>query len=154
MPVRVMLPLLRLQQLADSAFPIGSAAHSFGIETLVEAGLLTTESLAAFLQDYLEETGTLEASYCAASCGCQSLDQWLEWNAELGARKLARESRDGSAAMGGDFCGWPRIFRATKSCSERLLLARRSIWRPASAWLRASSVSSLQPLPQLICSNR
>jgi urease accessory protein len=103
MQTSMMLPLLQLQQLADSAFPIGGAAHSFGIEALMEAGLLNTEILAAFLEAYLHETGTLEAAYCRASAGCPDIHHWLAWNAELGARKLARESRDASAAMGRRF---------------------------------------------------
>src|SRR6185437_2901191 len=58
------LRLLKLLQLADSALPIGSAAHSFGIETLVAEELLTVEHLAQFLEDYLHETGALESVFC------------------------------------------------------------------------------------------
>ena len=103
------IALLRLQQLADSSLPVGGASHSFGLEALVDAELLNTEILERFLQDYLAETGALEASYCIASCesaraaGDGVIEEWLRWNAELGARKLARESRDGSAAMGRRF---------------------------------------------------
>jgi urease accessory protein len=93
---------LRLQQFADSALPIGGAAHSFGIESLVDAGLLNENGIESFLTGYLQETGVLEAAYCAASCD-PDLDKWLRWNIELSARKLARESRDASAAMGRRF---------------------------------------------------
>lgn len=123
-----MLALLRLQQLADSAFPIGSAAHSFGIEALVDAGLLNVEGLARFLEDYLDESGMLEAGYSVASCALGSgpeqnpekIRQWLEWNGELGARKLARESRDASAAMG------RRFLRLAAGISREPLLAQAS----------------------------
>jgi urease accessory protein len=116
--------LLRLLHIADSALPIGGAAHSFGIEFLIEEGLLDVDKLEAFLFDYLEETGALEAMYCARSCEIarvgattapseprasasgipdDTLTRWLSLNAELGARKLARESRDASTAMGRRF---------------------------------------------------
>ena len=66
-------------------------------------GCCTCEILERFLMDYIGETGALEAAYCAASCTPPNIPEWLRWNAELGARKLARESRDASSAMGRRF---------------------------------------------------
>jgi len=99
------MALLRLQQFADSALPIGGAAHSFGLESLVDAGLLNTENLEAFLEDYIQEVGVLEAAYCARSCELTrpQLLTWFGWNLEFAARRPARESREASAAMGKRF---------------------------------------------------
>jgi len=104
------LQLLRLLQLADSALPIGSTAHSFGLETLVEEGTLRVEQLEIFLQGYLAEAGTLEAAFCRRSYALSAQiatatfeEQWLALNNELSAFKTARESRVASATLGRRF---------------------------------------------------
>lgn len=122
-----MADFLRLQQLADSALPIGGASHSFGLESATDAGLLDPENLESFLAGYLAEAGTLEAFYCIRSCRLPDpdevlddgvLDKWFGWNTELGARKLARESREASRAMG------RRFLRLAAQVSASVWLAR------------------------------
>jgi len=88
-------------QLADSAMPIGSAAHSFGLESLVAEELLRPDTLAGFLRDYLVETGTMEAVFCRAAHS-----EWAGWarlNQQLSARKPANESRLASLTLGRRF---------------------------------------------------
>lgn len=101
---------LRLLHLADSALPIGALAHSFGLESLVSAGMLTVDDLPGFLGGYLEEAGLLEAVFCreAFRLACNrdadfDADQWLQLNHRLSAQKPARESRVGSASLGRNF---------------------------------------------------
>jgi urease accessory protein len=104
------LDVLRLLQLADSALPVGSTAHSFGLETLVEDGALNAAGLEPFLADYLVEAGAQEGAFCraahrlAAEVTRREQDfrsgPWLEINQSLSARKSARESRSASATLG------------------------------------------------------
>ena len=105
-------------QLADSAMPIGSLAHSFGIESLVHAGQLQVNDLPGFLQGFLEEAGFMEAVFCRQAFEWIAFElteasdrelapfptvQWLELNDSLSALKPARESRLGSASLGKNF---------------------------------------------------
>ncbi len=104
------LQFLRLLQLADSALPIGSTAHSFGLETLAGEGELNVAQLESFLQDYLMEAARLEAAFCRLGYRLISLSErdslllrWLELNERLSAFKTARESRAASATLGRRF---------------------------------------------------
>jgi urease accessory protein len=104
------LRFLRLLQLTDSALPIGSTAHSFGLETLAVEGDLTVAQLESFLQGYLMEAARLEAVFCRLGYRLASLTErdslllhWLELNNRLSAFKTARESRVASATLGRRF---------------------------------------------------
>jgi len=89
-------------QLADSAMPIGSAAHSFGLETMIAEERLTADSLPSFLNGWLEETGIVEAAFCRAAHRLAGAE-WEALNQQLSARKPAHESRTASLTLGRRF---------------------------------------------------
>ncbi len=101
--------LLRLLQLADSALPVGAAAHSFGLESLIEDGCVTVDGLEEFLRGYLEENGALEAGFCRAAHELSRAQdgefaaRWEELQRRLSARRMAREGREASLTMGRRF---------------------------------------------------
>lgn len=104
------LSFLQLLHLADSGFPIGALAHSFGIESLVAAGLLSAADLEIFFRGYLEEAGVVEAVFCRQAVLIARESElefprarWLEINDTLAALKPAREVRAASAALGRNF---------------------------------------------------
>lgn len=101
---------LLLQQLADSAFPIGGQAHSFGMETLVSDGQVTPQTLEVFLRDYLDESGVVDGWFCRQAHQLAAeveeerwIDGWLLLNRRLSALRTARESRSASATLGRRF---------------------------------------------------
>lgn len=104
------IKLLRLLQLADGALPIGTVAHSFGLETLVADGFLSNGRLESFFRDICDEAGVLEAAFCRAAHRCSASSaisfptlDWLALNRRLSSLKPARESRVASATLGRRF---------------------------------------------------
>lgn len=101
---------LKALQLADSALPVGSLSHSFGLETLVFDQDLAGDvqkcvaALSDFLEDALAEWLLIDAVCCHEAYGCGLTRSPLtEVNAQMSAIRLAREPREASLAMGRRF---------------------------------------------------
>jgi len=97
--------LLSLLHFGDSAFPTGGYAHSFGLETYCQAGLVRgREDLERFLLAQLEGSagpcdataavGTLRSATSQDLAACHAIDETLE------AMKPVREFREASRQMG------------------------------------------------------
>ena len=96
-----MLRYLQLLQLADSALPIGTLAHSFGLESMVSEQHLSLNTLFPYFSDLLEESLLLDAVYCRAAHAETADIPYL--NQRFSAVRLARESRMASLVLGKRF---------------------------------------------------
>jgi urease accessory protein len=104
------LSFLQVLQLADSALPIGSMAHSFGLEALVfdediDHGVENcARSLGWYIEDSLSESLLVDAVFCREAHG-RALEgaPILELNRQISALRVARESREASLTLGSRF---------------------------------------------------
>jgi urease accessory protein len=97
--------LLSLLQLSDPTLPIGGYAHSSGLETYVQAGIVHNVPTA---KDFITEMLTqnlqyTDASFVSLAYNAARENNWekiLQLDAECNAVKLPREIREASVKLG------------------------------------------------------
>jgi urease accessory protein len=102
--------VLRLLQFADSALPVGSLCHSFGLEALVSdqdienGSRQCPQALAWYLEDCLSESLLVDAVFCReAHARALTGASIVDLNEDASALRLARESREASLTIGRRF---------------------------------------------------
>lgn len=113
-----MLPLLRVLQLADTAFPTGMYAHSHGLEGMVRLGLVrTADDVAVVVESYLvwsvapaDGVALLEA---ARAAGAGDLESLVAMDRLLLAMRWPGELRSAATQVG------RRVLQATAGFWER-----------------------------------
>jgi urease accessory protein len=97
--------LLAVLQLADGLFPAGGFAHSLGLETYVQAGVVTCAAgveaiLAAQLEGSAGPTDAAAAACAARFAAAGDLPACLDLDARLDAMRWVPELRAASVQMG------------------------------------------------------
>lgn len=108
-----------LLQTADALFPTGAYAHSLGFEESVRLGIVRDE---ASLRRYLLEQivpaqQQQELPYLRFAVSAEGLEECCAIDREISAWKLARETREASAQLGG------RRLKALRTISDAAILA-------------------------------
>lgn len=102
------LQFLRLLQIHDSAFPIGSYTQSYGMETYIQEDIIRNkehliEFCSSFLHQNLVYGDAILLQEAHAAARNQDSVRLLELEQLCGAIKLAKESRDASVNLGRQF---------------------------------------------------
>ena len=97
--------LLSLLQLSDPTLPIGGYAHSAGLETYVQVGVVwdrktATEFVRAMLTQNLQHTDAAFVSLAYEAATQNDYDDLLRLDAECTAVKLPKEIRQASQKLG------------------------------------------------------
>ena len=118
-------------QTADALFPTGAYAHSLGLEESVRLGVVRDEaSLRVFLVDQIVPAQRQqELPYLRFAFEADGLEEVCAIDREIGAWKLARETREASAQLG------VRRLKALRTIADAPLLAE---FEQAIAGRRAS----------------
>ncbi|HVW39946.1 MAG TPA: urease accessory UreF family protein [Amycolatopsis sp.] len=114
--------------LADSRLPTGGHAHSGGVESAVETGVLSTlDDLTSFLRGRARTAGPMLAGCAAAACSLAAadLDRWTPWDDAVSVRILVPALREASRAQGAAM-----LRTALRMWPAAPLLALRRIGRP------------------------
>jgi urease accessory protein len=98
-------PLLWLLQINDSAYPSGAYAHSFGLEEIVESGVVRdAPSLETFLErQIVPALANFDLPFFArahAAAVAMNRDSLLSLDRELDAWRIPLETRDASRRIG------------------------------------------------------
>ncbi len=154
-------PTLWLLQANDSSYPSGAYAHSFGLEELVESGLVTNPAdLARFLENQvLPALLTFEIPMFAKAhraAGENDCDTLREVDAELDAWRIPFETREASRRIGSqrlelletlDASPLVASFRATRPRGHHLTVSAIELARvPLAAAARAFAYQTLAGL--------
>ena len=100
-----LVPLITLLQFADGLFPSGGFAHSFGLETYAQDGVVRDAAgLSAFVSTHLEggagPADAVAAARAARAGLAADLDACVELDQRLDAMKTVPEFRAASRQMG------------------------------------------------------
>src|SRR5437016_248021 len=99
------IPLLALLQISDGLFPAGAFAHSLGLETYTQSGIVKDrDGLDAFVRAHLEgSAGPADAVAVAGALRCAAagdLDGCLSIDARVDAMRFVPEFTAASKQMG------------------------------------------------------